>query len=165
MAERVTDVGSPPGYRCVPDCTSVVIKWPGPGSSPGVNQNDGGRTGTAVSFELFPENCSITDAMKSALPTGTSHTTTTTGIFPHNFNPNKPTQRYSKIEIPCHPNAPEGLTETRTIAWDLSALATALGDSNVGAYKASVTHSKVTNKGCAGDDGYSGIDPLPYPLP
>ena len=139
-AEREATVGNVVGAAC--NCTSAVIDWPTAGVSPGA--------GSAVSWELFPLRCSITDAMKSALPTGTSYTTTTTGDA-HNVNPNKPTQRYSNIVIPCAPNAPEGTTEKRAIAWDFSALATALGDSNVGAYKTTVTQAAAAN-GCAGDD-------------
>jgi len=124
------------------ECTSAKIKWPNTGITPG-------QTGD-VGFELFPENCSITDAMKSALPTGTSHETTTTGQAQRN-NPNKETDRASKIEIPCAPNAPEGITAKREIKWDFSKLATALGDSNVGAYKTTVTQAAAAN-GCAGDN-------------
>ena len=124
------------------ECTSAKIKWPHTGITPG-------QTGD-VGFELFPENCSITDAMKSARPTGTSYSTTTTGQAQRG-NPNKETDRASKIEIPCAPNADEGKTEKRTVEWDFSKLATALGDSNVSAYRTTVTQAAAAN-GCAGDN-------------
>ena len=137
-----TTVTHKPAANGCSECTSAKIKWPNTGITPG-------QTGD-VGFELFPENCSITDAMKSALPTGTSHGTTTTGQAQRK-NPNKETDRASKIEIPCAPNADEGETEKRTVEWDFSKLATALGDSNVGAYKTTVTQAAAAN-GCAGDN-------------
>ena len=140
-AYKATVTHKPAANGCS-ECTSAKIKWPHTGITPG-------QTGD-VGFELFPENCSITDAMKSARPTGTSYSTTTTGQAQRG-NPNKETDRASKIEIPCAPNADEGKTEKRTVEWDFSKLATALGDSNVSAYRTTVTQAAAAN-GCAGDN-------------
>ena len=131
-----------PGAGDCQTCTSAEITWPNKNITPGQSGDLG--------WELFPRRCSITDAMKSALPTGTDDSTTTTGEASRQ-NPYNARQFASSIEIPCAPNALEGKTEKRAIAWDFSALATALGDSTVGAYKATVTQMEAAN-GCAGDD-------------
>ena len=129
----------------LPRCTSAVISWADPRTSPAKDPYGYSQ----VDWVLLPRGCPVSDAQRSALPTGTSYSTTTTGEAQRQ-NPNGKNQFASRIKVPCAPNAPEGKTGDRTVKWDFSDLAAALGDGNLGAYNATVIHQPANN-GCDGD--------------